>query len=92
MEWSGRAPAPPAMNAGRGTEDKEHAMPQKLVTSPAVIGSFSTGSTGIICRLMAALCRSIVEAHGGRIWAAPGMILGVALHIMLPTLGDDRPE
>jgi signal transduction histidine kinase len=67
-------------------------MPQKLVTSPAVIGSFSTGSTGMICHLMSALCRSIVEAHGGRIWAARNDPQGVALHIMLPTLGDDRPE
>ena len=35
MEWSGRAPALPAVNAGRGTEDKERAMSQKLDTSPA---------------------------------------------------------
>jgi hypothetical protein len=33
MEWSGRAPA---LLAG-GTEDKEHAMSQKLDTSPAMI-------------------------------------------------------
>ena len=38
MEWSGRAPALPAVNAGRGTEDKEHAMSQMLNTSPAVTG------------------------------------------------------
>jgi signal transduction histidine kinase len=35
-----------------------------------------------------AICRSIVEAHGGRIWAARNDPQGVALHIMLPTLGD----
>jgi transposase len=38
MEWSGRAPAPPAIKAGQGTEDKEHAMSQKSSTSIAVIG------------------------------------------------------
>ncbi len=39
MGWSGRAPALPATQAGRGTEDKEHAMSQKLDTSIAVIGA-----------------------------------------------------
>jgi hypothetical protein len=34
MEWSGHAPALPAANAARGTEDKERAMSQKLDTSP----------------------------------------------------------
>ncbi|WP_247821618.1 IS110 family transposase [Bradyrhizobium sp. 187] len=38
MEWSGRAPALPAGQAGKGRQDKEHAMSQKLDTSPAVIG------------------------------------------------------
>ena len=35
-----------------------------------------------------AICRSIVEAHGGRIWAVPNDPQGVVLHVMLPTLGD----
>src|SRR6266516_218614 len=30
MGWSGRAPAPPAREAGKGRQDKEHAMPSKL--------------------------------------------------------------
>src|SRR6266852_6032470 len=39
MEWSGRAPAPPASNAGMGGDQrKEHAMSQKLNTAIAVIG------------------------------------------------------
>jgi transposase len=38
MEWSGRAPAPPAIEAGQGRQDKEHAMSQKLNTTIAVIG------------------------------------------------------
>jgi hypothetical protein len=38
MEWSRRAPAPPAIEAGQGRQDKEHAMSQKLNTTIAVIG------------------------------------------------------
>src|SRR6516165_2175763 len=38
MEWSGRAPALPAANAGRGHRRQEHAMSRKLDNSPAVIG------------------------------------------------------
>jgi hypothetical protein len=30
MGWSGRAPAPPAIEAGKGRQDKEHAMSQTL--------------------------------------------------------------
>jgi signal transduction histidine kinase len=38
------------------------------------------GGTG----LGLAICRSIVEAHGGRIWAAPGVACGTVLHFTLP--------
>ena len=38
MEWSGRAPALPAMEAGQGRHDKEHAMSQNLNSAVAVIG------------------------------------------------------
>jgi hypothetical protein len=38
MEWSGRAPAPPASNLARGSKDKEHAMSQNLNSAVAVIG------------------------------------------------------
>src|SRR5580700_11240569 len=38
MEWSGRAPAPPASYAGKGAKDKEHAMSSKLNTGIAVAG------------------------------------------------------
>src|SRR6266568_3021617 len=39
MGWSGRAPAPPANEAGEGgSEDKEHAMSEKLNSEIAVIG------------------------------------------------------
>jgi hypothetical protein len=36
MEWSGRAPAPAAREAGEGAEPKEHAMSQELGTAIAV--------------------------------------------------------
>src|SRR5215204_3769402 len=38
MGWSGRAPAPPAIEAGKGAEDKEHAMSEKPNKAIAVIG------------------------------------------------------
>jgi C4-dicarboxylate-specific signal transduction histidine kinase len=34
------------------------------------------------------ICRSIVEAHGGRIWATGNAPRGAALHIALPVLRD----
>jgi transposase len=39
MEWSGRAPAPSAIEAGKGRQrDKEHAMSHNLNNAVAVIG------------------------------------------------------
>src|SRR6516162_7231911 len=38
MEWSGRAPAPAAREAGEGGRTKEHAISAKLDTAIAVIG------------------------------------------------------
>jgi transposase len=38
MGWSGRAPAPPAFYAGKGTKDKERAMSQKPESAIAVVG------------------------------------------------------
>src|ERR1700720_2877648 len=38
MGWSGRAPAPPAIKAGKGRQDKEHAMSQTQNATIAVIG------------------------------------------------------
>jgi signal transduction histidine kinase len=30
------------------------------------------------------ICRSIVEAHGGRVWASPGNPHGTVFRVMLP--------
>src|SRR3984893_10546288 len=38
MGWSGRAPAPPAIEARKGPQDKEHAMSQTLNAAIAVVG------------------------------------------------------
>jgi signal transduction histidine kinase len=33
------------------------------------------------------ICRSIVEAHGGRLWAEPSVPQGAAFHFSLPVHG-----
>jgi two-component system sensor kinase FixL len=35
------------------------------------------------------ICRTIVEAHGGRIWAEAGVTCGTAFHFCVPLAGDD---
>jgi signal transduction histidine kinase len=44
---------------------------------------YSTKSHGMGIGL--SICRSIIEAHGGRIWAAANVPRGATLHITLPT-------
>jgi two-component system, LuxR family, sensor kinase FixL len=37
------------------------------------------------------ICRSIVQAHGGRIWAECGAERGAELHVLLPVDSELRP-
>ena len=39
-----------------------------------------------------AICRSIVEAHGGRIWVTPGELHGSAFHAFLPSASQALPS
>jgi signal transduction histidine kinase len=43
---------------------------------------FTTKSHGIGMGL--AICRSIIEGHGGRLWVSPGNSHGAVFHINLP--------
>jgi len=44
---------------------------------------FTTKSKGMGLGL--AICRSIIEGYGGRLWASPGELHGSVFHVVLPT-------
>jgi signal transduction histidine kinase len=48
---------------------------------------FTTKPTGMGMGL--AICRSIIVAHGGRLWASPGTSCGTVFHVVLPLDGGE---
>jgi signal transduction histidine kinase len=52
---------------------------------------FTTKSTGMGLGLC--ICRSIVETHGGKLWALPRIPFGTVFHLTLPSAEDkDRSD
>jgi signal transduction histidine kinase len=47
---------------------------------------FTTKSNGMGMGL--AICRSIIEAHGGKLWASPRSPCGTVFHLALPSAGQ----
>ncbi len=61
---------------GLGVEDTEKIFEPFFTTKPEGMG------------MGLAICRSIVEAHDGRLWAAPASPQGTSFTLFLPAVGD----
>ena len=62
--------------------------PEKLEHIFEAFYTTKAGGTG----MGLAICRSIVEAHGGRLWSAPNEPHGAVFRFTLPVEGESSPN
>jgi PAS domain S-box-containing protein len=79
-ESSGREVTITVADTGSGIDPKE----LERIFEPF----FTTKSEGMGLGL--AICRSIIDAHGGRLWASPHAPFGTVFHITLPSADTGR--
>jgi signal transduction histidine kinase len=63
---------------GIDTKDRDRIFEPFFTTKPRGMG------------LGLSICRSIIEAHGGRLWAAPGQLRGTVFQFTLPVYSPGR--
>jgi len=64
--------------AGIDATDKDRIFEPFFTTKPRGMG------------LGLSICRSIIEAHGGRLWMAPGQLRGTVFQFSLPVYSPSR--
>jgi signal transduction histidine kinase len=64
---------------GLGRQDGERIFNPLFTTKPGGMG------------MGLSICRSIIEAHDGRLWVAPNKPAGSVFQFMLPSDGTGRP-
>jgi K+-sensing histidine kinase KdpD len=65
-----------------------------MVAATNVLLRLSPSQIGTPIPFWLAICRSIIQNHGGQLWATPNQPQGAVFYVMLPTREKslERPE